>query len=431
MKNKPGDTVWIDRGILFCLSVLIFILPMSHTTSIQAFAFYIPFALLICRFLLNRDFRWIKTNFELPFIAFFLAAATSVATSHLPRTSLAEIWKNLLVPILFFYVTYYSVRKESDGLLLVKVFLLANFIFSIYSFYQFKMHDGTWLIPTYRAEGVKGACEANGLYNVMITPFIFWGLFYFKKYRLKSMLIILLIINLLALHITFTRATYLALGMQMLLAAVLLISRKRWLSGLIIFILLISAGSLYVEEKIFREMHIDELPSLQEYFTLRPEKIVGSSPTSASERLAMWKAALDVIAREPFYPHGYGRFNFGQEVLNEKNRKFIYPHVHNTFISTAFELGVQGLVIFLWMIGTFIVVAWKYWRKSTIGELSHFLSAALLAMMAAYWVDNFFQSIDADDIKRLFMMMLGIGMAVLHRLPKEEENSQTTGKTQQ
>jgi len=42
-------------------------------------------------------------------------------------------------------------------------------------------------------------------------------------------------------------------------------------------------------------------------------------------------------------------------------------------------------------------------------------------MMAGYWVNNFFGSFDGDDSKLLFMMLLGIGMAVMHRLPKKSE----------
>jgi O-antigen ligase len=134
----------------------------------------------------------------------------------------------------------------------------------------------------------------------------------------------------------------------------------------------------------------------------------------------MWKVAIEKISQNPFYSHGYGRFLFGKTVRNENNRYFIYPQVHNTFIGITFELGIQGLIIFLWMIGTFFIVCWKYWRKAKDNWIKYF-SISLFTMMIGYWINNFFGSFDGDDTKLLFMLLLGIGMAVMHRLQEKKK----------
>lgn len=153
---------------------------------------------------------------------------------------------------------------------------------------------------------------------------------------------------------------------------------------------------------------------------MSPEEIAGQNPSSMRQRLAMWKTAIDKISENPFYPHGYGRFLFGKTVRNEDNKHFIYPQTHNTFIGVAFELGIQGLAVFLWMITTFFIVCFKYWLNSKDSLVKYF-SVSLMTMMVGYWVNNFFGSFDGDDTKLLFMMLLGIGMAVMHRIPKETE----------
>ena len=419
--NSSPVIIWIDRTILFCFSILVFILPIPHTITIRTFAFYIPITLFIVRSFLMRDFTWRKTSFELPFAVFFLVALTSLITAHNPQKSIEEIWKNLVIPILYFYTFYLSIKKEDNGLFLIMLILLGNFISNLYSFYGFKMNSGTLFAATYRAEGLKGATEINGLYQTMIFPFIFWGLFYFKKYWQKILLFILICTNLLALHITFTRAAYLALAMQLLFITGIFILKKRWISSLIITLFLILVSFFYIENKMFREMHTHNIPPLNAFIQAKPEDIAGASPGSMEQRLAMWKTAIELIAQKPFYAHGYGRFNFGEIVRNETNKNFIlYPNMHSTFISVAFELGIQGLIIFLWMIGAFIIATWKVLRKND-SNLSFFFSASLLTMMAGYWVGNLFQNFDADDIKLLFMVMLGIGMAVMHRIPKEKE----------
>lgn len=421
--NVHNTIIWIDRVVLFCLSVLIFILPVAHTATIRSFALFMPAVLIAVRYYIAKDFTWVKTSFELPFFVFFIAAVVSLLTSVDIHESLKEIWGELLVPILLFYTVYFAVKKEIDTLLLLNVLFFGSLIFSIYSFYDFQMHEGKWFSPSYRAGGLRdpGGGEVAGLYHSMVIPFIFWGLFYFKEYRYRIALSLLLVFNLLALHITFTRAAYFALGFQALLTIGLLAIEKKWLWSLIILISVLLVSFVYTENRMFREMHTYKTPSLREYMALTPEEIAVRYPTGGmGHRLAMWKTAIEKISENPFYSHGYGRFLFGKTVRTDKNTHFIYKQVHNTFIGITFEIGIQGLIIFLWMIGTFFFVCWKYWRNNE-DALSHYFSASLLTMMIGYWVNNFFGSFDGDDSKLLFMMLLGIGMAVMHRLPKEKE----------
>lgn len=404
------------------MGILIFVLPIAHTATIRAFALFTPLVLLAGRFYLTGDAGWEKTSFEWPFLAFFIAAVASLPTSVNFHKSLKEIWGELLTPILLFYIAYLSTRKEKDGILLLKVLFAGSLVFSLYSFYDFHRHGGTWLAAVYRAGGLRdpGGGEAAALYHTMVIPFLFWGLFYFKRHWQRMCLSALLAINILALHITFTRAAYLALGFQVVLVLILLLIEKEWLWSTVIAVMLIMASFVYIENKLFREMHTQKIPSLKKYLTMTPEEIEKSYPDFKSsgmgQRLAMWKTAIDKIVENPFYPHGYGRFLFGKAVSTPKNKHYIYSQTHNTFIGVAFELGVQGLIIFLWMTGAFFWVCFKYWRNNK-NRMSRYLSASLLTMMVGYWVNNFFGSFDGDDSKLLFMMLLGIGMAVMHRLP--------------
>ncbi|GER93554.1 hypothetical protein A45J_1300 [hot springs metagenome] len=422
-KDQSEKSIQIEYAALICLSILIFILPIAHTATIRSFALFTPLVLLILKYWHDKDFKWIKTSFELPFLAFFIIALASLPTSVDFHESFKEIRGELIKPIVLFYLTYFAIKKETDGLLLLKVLFLGSLIFSLYSFYDFYKNGGTWFSVTYKAGGLRdpGGGEVAALYHTMVMPFLFWGLFYVKDIWQRIGLSALLAINLLAFHITFVRASMLAIAFQMVLIIVLLILQKRWVWSFILLIFAVTVSFVYIENKMFREMHTEKIPSLREYMMMPPEDIAGTSPSSMKQRLAMWKVAIDKISENPFYPHGYGRFLFGKTVRNEKNKYFIYPQTHNTFIGIAFELGIQGLIIFLWMIGTFFFVCWRYWHKSKEDNTTGYLSASLLTMMAGYWINNFFGSFDGDDSKLLFMMLLGIGMAVMHRLPKEKK----------
>ncbi|MBI5328267.1 MAG: O-antigen ligase family protein [Deltaproteobacteria bacterium] len=407
------------------MSVLIFVLPIAHTATIRSFALFTPAILLVFRYYLAKDFRWINTSFELPFMAFFISAAASLMTSVDPHESLKEIRGELLTPILLFYISYFSVKKDSDGILLTRILFIGSLIFGIFSFYDLYNKGGSLFEATYRAGGLRdpGGGEVAGLYHTMVIPLLFWGMFYFRKVSQRSALALLLIINLIGLHVTFTRAAYLALAVQAILAGILLFRKKRWISGFVILIVIFLTGLVYTENKLIRgQDNLSKIPSLEEYLKISPEEIATNYSTDASlsYRLAIWKTAIEDISKNPFYPHGYGRFLFGKAVRNDKNKHFIHPQTHNTFIGVFFELGIQGFLIFLWMIGTFAWVCWRYWVAAK-EDMPQYFSASLITMMAGYWVNNFLGSFDGDDSKLLFMMLLGIGMAVMRRLPKENE----------
>lgn len=414
----------IDNIILFCLSILIFVLPIAHTATIRSFALFTPVILLLIRYYLTKDFKWVKSSFELPFLAFFVIAVTSLFTSADPLESLKEIRGELVKPILLFFIVYFSIREEKNGILFLKVLFLGSLVFSIYSLYDFQKHGGLLIGDIYRAGGLRdpGGGEIAGLYHTMVIPFLFWGIFYFRKVSQRLALSLLLAINVAGLHVTFTRAAYLALTVQAILAGILLLRKRRWIPGALIFLIIFLIGFAYIENKLIRgQDHLNKMPSLEEYLKMSPEEIEKkySADMGAGHRLAMWKTAIEEITKNPFYPHGYSRFLFGKVVRTDKNKHFIYPQVHNTFIGIIFELGIQGLMVFLWMISTFAWVCWRYWVTAK-EDMPQYLSASLLTMMAGYWVNNFFGSFDGDDSKLLFMMLVGIGMAVMHKLPKEK-----------
>ncbi|MEM3369884.1 MAG: O-antigen ligase family protein [Candidatus Micrarchaeia archaeon] len=412
----------INKFAIWVLCFLILILPIAHTATLRAISFICSLILVLFYYLITKNFRWINTSFELPFLFFFIIALLSLPTSVDFSESLKEIKGELIKPIVLFYLTYYAIQKNSDGMALIKALFIGSFIFSLYSFYDFYIQKGQFFSVVYKAGGLRdpGGGEVAALYHTMVIPFIILKLLYSQIKKERILLFFLLIINLLAIHITFVRAGMFALFFQVIFISLLLLKDGKWLLNIFIIVILTLISFVYIENKMFREMHTEKIPSIKEYLKMSPEEIAGKNPSSMRQRLAMWKTAIEKILENPFYPHGYGRFLFGKTVRNENNKHFIYPQTHNTFIGITFELGIQGLLVFLWMITTFFIVCLKYWIKSNDSLIKYF-SASLMTMMIGYWINNFFGSFDGDDSKQLFMMLLGIGMAVMHRIPKERD----------
>jgi len=417
MQTKPS-LVWPYYFALFWVSVLIFVLPIAGTATFRTLGLLLPLAVLIWRNWSLRDIQWLRAGYEWPFFLFLLAGIASLPTSIDFRESLGEIKGELIVPILLFYVIYLTVRGEKEAKFLLKALFCGTLVFNVYSFYDFYRHHGDWFTPVYRAGGLRdpGGGEAAAVYHTMLFPFLLFGAIYASRNWQKVIMIVLMFMNLLALHITFTRAAYVAIACQLLAIALILLLDRRWLlaTGLLVFIC--ATGVVYKHNNMLREVHTQKVLTITEFMAMTPQQIAGPNPTSMQQRLAMWKTALDKITEKPFYPHGYGRFLFGPAVRTQDNKIFIHKQTHNTFIGTAFELGIQGLLVFLWMIGTFFWVCCKYLRRAAT-PFGRYFAASLLVMMVGYWVNNFFGSFDGDDSKLLFMTLLGIGMAVMHRIP--------------
>ncbi|RNC68936.1 MAG: O-antigen ligase family protein [Desulfuromonadales bacterium] len=412
----------MGRLSLFSLCLLMFILPIAHTATLRAVGVVGVLLVLLYRVCIRRNIRWTRTGFEYPFLAFCLAALVSVPFSSNIRESLGEIKGEVFLAMFLFYGAYLLLDREEDVLLLVKVLFAGSLVFSLYSFYDFYRHDGSFFVHTYRAGGLRdpGGGECAALYHCMVIPFLFWGIFYCRQRWQSVGLFVLFLINLVGLHMTFTRAAYLALGVQFIVATVMLLVNRRWVAGFLMLSFLVVGGVAYTQKQMFRELQTESMPSLEEYMYRTPVEIAGPNPSSMKIRFAMWKTAIDEIAKNPFRPHGFGRFLFGAQVRTLQNNHFIYDQTHNTFLGMWFELGLLGFLAFMWMIGSFLHACWRFWRASA-DSLAHWFAAGLMTMMAGYWVNNFFASFDADDAKILFMLLLGMGMALMRRIPVRKE----------
>src|SRR4030067_1925034 len=91
-KDNHGKTIlWIDNIILFCLSVLIFVLPIAHTASIRAFCIIFAIIMWIGKMVIEKRLLYERTPLDIPNLAFLLLALISSLTAIDPKYSLSEV----------------------------------------------------------------------------------------------------------------------------------------------------------------------------------------------------------------------------------------------------------------------------------------------------------------------------------------------------
>ena len=139
-----------------------------------------------------------------------------------------------------------------------------------------------------------------------------------------------------ALFITQSRGGWVGAG-----AALLVLLAGRWPGWSIILPAAAGAGGYFL-------WHSDLLTTPQRY-------LVTSSLSSLAGRSDIWLRALYVLRDFPFTGVGLGMFGKAAEWLYPDYNGFNvvrYPHAHNLFLQVGADMGVPGLVAYLWLLGT-------------------------------------------------------------------------------
>jgi hypothetical protein len=133
-------------------------------------------------------------------------------------------------------------------------------------------------------------------------------------------------------------------------------------------------------------------------------------------RLDMWSRALAMIQDMPFTGIGLNTFPVIQSSFYPGFLLGPEPHAHNLFIQTALDLGLPGLLAFLWLL-----VAWVYtvWRKYHTSECSEYriLLVGLVAGVLAYLTAGFIDAMMLGAKPGVGLwILLGIGAAPIGSL---------------
>ena len=81
----------------------------------------------------------------------------------------------------------------------------------------------------------------------------------------------------------------------------------------------------------------------------------GSTDPNVEHRLALWRAALAALSAHPLFGIGYGQFTSYAGYV----RLWRAQVAHQTYLSMGAELGLLGLLVFLWLLGTVIRDSWR------------------------------------------------------------------------
>lgn len=162
---------------------------------------------------------------------------------------------------------------------------------------------------------------------------------FIRSQRARVLFAIPLILLSATLIITFSRSAWLALTISFLILITLMLYRKRMLPRQAVPLIILGAITLLSTSFVFH-------PQLFSRFepTSRLEQI------SLNERSSQYQTFTDVLRLNPFFGVGPGAYPFALAVVKTEEPVWAYQPVHNALLLLLAELGVLGIIAFLYLV---------------------------------------------------------------------------------
>ncbi|WP_435353963.1 O-antigen ligase family protein [Emticicia sp. SJ17W-69] len=379
-----------QTNYLFYIALLLTLTPLIHSKTTI-------FGTIVQRSL----YFWLVIDVALIF-TLFRQKITSIKFNYLQLAVLIYFVISLLAAILGtdIYLNLLSNFERMMGVVGMLHFVVFFFLFSNYSFSETQINTliyltliiGTalsfWGIAEvmngkhYRAESVLSNPMHFALYLVLQIYLGIYCLFRWKNYPSKLVIILYLIVCLIALMLTQTRAAFVALLIGGLIMLIITIIQSHEKLKLIIYTLIVSIVSISIAFVGIKYGQWDRIDII--------DRIVNTNfaEDTSLVRLKIWKMCLQHTFDKPFLGWGQGSFvyfyfqNFTSEL---NNAGFWYDSSHNNFIDQIIGAGYLGLFSYCLI---FFISFKTIWMKNN--QLLRYEKLLLTGVIVSYLAFIFF-----------------------------------------
>ncbi|MEI6631737.1 MAG: O-antigen ligase family protein [bacterium] len=394
----------LDFIIYWSIILLPFSIAISSAPA-NVFTGFLIAAFLAKQLILKKSL-FIDTPINIPLLAFLVITCLSLLNSVNYRDSFKGGILRLLQYILVLFIVLQEVRDKKH---LIKI------IFSIFSGLMLISFDGIWQVATgkdfirgygpvlniglRRATASFKDSNLMGIYLSAFAPLAFGMNIYYLKSKKAILMFFLSLISLVGIALTYSRPTLLATYIVLFFLGIA--NRKKALVLLLITLTLIAPFILPGSVKKWAKD--------VEYNPIRF--------MCNDDRIAVYRNSLNMIKAHPFI--GVGANNYMKQYKKYKDkveyRNIItldYMYAHNNFIHMAAEVGLLGLLIFIWLL-------YKLFKESAriYGSLSEsylkMLALALCACLTAFLVNGLTESsLYYSRVAVIFWYLIGLNLAL-------------------
>jgi len=371
--------------------------------------------------------KFIRSPLDFSVTTFMAICALSFLWSDSPYITLKELPLFLTGPLFYFIITN-NINNNKQINHIISVMLIVGGLFGIYGILQYNGIDFSfWKANVGRNQvfGLFGNVNYFAEYLIVLLPLTI-SLFFVCRNKVYK---ILLISGILAIGgsiiLTFTRGSYLAIGISSLF---------------MFFLYLASRGKGFIKghKKIF--IFILALIVLVTFLFATPNplnkpgtvisKIKGrisvaqfTQGSSLKRRIAIWKFTGMMIKDHPLLGSGLGTFKYNSLLYQAKffdqgeNRR-LYPYgvadkAHNEYLQFGAEVGILGLGIFIWLLITYFNYGIKLLKRLK-DEYKQGIVIGLMGGVMAVLVDAIFGfPLHLPATLSLFWLIIGLTIVTI------------------
>ncbi len=286
----------------------------------------------------------------------FWVFVTSITSTH-PVVSfkflLARLW--FLVPILLFGPLVF--KKDQNirtflWLFSIGMVLVMSYTLAVHASYGFGEKEGHWVMsPFFKDHTIYGAMVA------FTTP-ILLGIYFSKKHHplIQAVLITFLIINLVALYFSYTRAAWLSIFAA---AGVWGLIHFKIKFKLIASVTVFACIALFFSwDTIQMEMERNKYEHTTEEFGERLQSATNvTTDASNLERLNRWTSAYRMFMERPVFGFGPGTYAFEYARFQDPDKLTIIStnfgdagNAHSEYLGPLSEMGLFGMLGILFIV---------------------------------------------------------------------------------
>ncbi|MEQ8224077.1 MAG: O-antigen ligase family protein [Candidatus Eremiobacterota bacterium] len=338
------ENFWVKVFGTGIFMMFLFTPSADHLTALGLLLSLISFLILFRRSLKND----VRTPFGLPVIILLLAGLISISASINRNASLNALLCVIIAIIMFYLIVIYMRFKPEHCKIILSLVIISFSIIIIAGLLQFIFNKySTWMDVTLSNGTVEHRGRLNSFFIfpnsfsasiVLVLPLIFSAIF-LKNLNLfyKILLFILFATGIFCLISTYSRAGWIGFAVAAVVIIYLLGQKKRFILIPLIVFILISVSLLLCIHKETLKSYV-----FHNY--------------SDKSRQFIFVKSLKMLKEHPLTGIGIGNFHYvyplymlpGEETLPEDvSRPW---HAHNLFLNMAVEMGLPGLIAFLWFI---------------------------------------------------------------------------------
>jgi putative inorganic carbon (HCO3(-)) transporter len=222
-----------------------------------------------------------------------------------------------------------------------------------------------------------------------------------------------------ALGMSWSRGAWLGFGAALAVMAVALPRKVQW--GLLLGALLVAGGLGLYAAGLLPSSVMTRLTDFVQDVRFEDVRGVGINDANYAviERLAHWQAALEMFRYNLWTGVGLGCYEPAYGDFALINWPIALGHAHNIYLNTAAEMGLMGLIAYLFLWG---VVFWQTWRASRRAEgLLRGLAIGLLGTWTHLSVHHLLDNLYVNNVHLHIGVLLGLLAFIIQRTDQQAD----------